>query len=396
MAAILFGHPCLLSGGSELAVAWGVQALLGSHKVGIVTGCPCDLGQLNRHCGTSLEEIDMGILCAPQWLRRAIGHTDALRGALFARYLRSVASGFDVCISGYNMMDFGRPAIQFIADMSFDDALRHRYHPLPGGVRRLFHRPGMLRKGYATVTRTIVGRSDYRGVEDWLVANSTWTANLLRSRLGLLSNRVIFPPVADAVAALPWAQREAGFVILGRVTHEKRIVGMIDILARVRAAGHDVHLHLMGTIGDDEYGQMIRDRIARNSNWCSAVGYMAGAEKMAFLARHRFAIHGCLGEAFGVAVAEYVKAGCIAFVPHQGGPAEIVGTNELTYQDEDEAVAKIVRLLENPGRQREVQAYLTQRATLFSTERFMTEVRVLVADWLRHCGDADMGSRHAG
>ncbi len=65
-----------------------------------------------------------------------------------------------------------------------------------------------------------------------------------------------------------------------------------------------------------------------------------------------------------------------------GGPAEIVATDELTYRDDDEAVAKIAALLDNPARQRALRAHLAQRASLFSTERFMAQVRKLIADWL--------------
>ncbi|WP_295612482.1 glycosyltransferase [uncultured Lamprocystis sp.] len=197
------------------------------------------------------------------------------------------------------------------------------------------------------MTRTIAGTSHYQGGEDWLVANSAWTADLLHLRLGLISNRVIFPPVADAAPTLPWEQREDGFVLRGRVSHQKRIERMIDNLGRVRAAGHDVHLHIVGAVGDDGYGRAIRDQIARNAAWCFADGYLVGTAKMALLAQHRFAIHGCTGEAFGISVAEYVKAGCIPFVPNQGGPAEIVMSDELIYRDQDDAVAKVVRVLES-------------------------------------------------
>lgn len=396
ITGVLIAHPCLLYGGSEFRALWSVEALRGSCRMGVATGCPIDFAKLNGHCGTSLGAYDIEILRSPQWLRKAVGHTDALRGALFARFLRRVAARFDICISAYNRMDFGRPAIQLFADFSFDDSLRRSYHPIPVGVRGWFHRSGMARASYLSVTRAIAGASDYNGADDWLIANSAWTAELLRSRLGLPVNRVIFPPVVGTAPPVPWVQREAGFVVVGRVSHEKRIDRMIDVLGRVRAAGHDVHLHIVGAIGDDGYGRAIRDQIALNGSWCFAEGYMVGAEKMAFLAQHRFAIHGCTGEAFGISVAEYVKAGCIPFVPEEGGPKEIVECDELIYREEDEAVAKITRLLENPERQHALHADLVQRANRFSVERFMAEFRLLIADWLRRDGHGDRDSPYAG
>lgn len=382
MTNVLIAHPCLRYGGSELNALWSIAALHESCRVGLATGCPIDLAQLNRHCGTEVAANDMETLLAPQWPRWAIGHTDALRGAPFARFLRSAAARFGVCISAYNVMDFGKPAIHFIADLSFDDDLRRRYYPLPSGAKGSFHRPGPLRNGYLALARTIAGKSNYNGARDWYVANSAWTAGVVLAQRGMRCHRVLFPPVVGTAPTVPWEQRESGFVVVGRVSQEKRIDRMIDIVGRVRTAGHAVHLHIVGAIGDDRYGRAIRDRILRNASWCFAEGYRAGAEKMALLAQHRFALHGCLGEAFGISVAEYVKAGCIAFVPHQGGPAEIVGNDELIYREDDEAVAKIVALLDDTGRARALHAELAQRAGMFSSERFMSEIRTLVADWL--------------
>lgn len=285
-------------------------------------------------------------------------------------------------MSGYNVMDFGKPAIQFIADFSFNDVLRQQYDSLPPGAKQWVHRPGVLRRGYLGLARVIGGRSGYDGSEDWIIANSEWTAGVLRSRLGMVSNRVIYPPVIADAPDFPWERRATGFTVLGRVSYEKRIDRVIDILGRVRARGYDVRLHVIGSIGDDAYGRLIRERIAANGGWCFAEGAKVAAEKMALLTQHRYAIHGREGEAFGIAVAEQVKAGCIPFVPSEGGPAEIVGTEGLTYRDEDEAVAKIVGVLEDPKRQQDLRAHLADRAGMFSAERFMSDVRTLVGDWV--------------
>ncbi len=103
-----------------------------------------------------------------------------------------------------------------------------------------------------------------------------------------------------------------------------------------------------------------------------------GAEKMALLAQHRFALHACVEEAF----AKSLTAGCIPFVPHQGGPAEIVRNDELMYREDDEVVASIVAVLDDTGRARVLHADLAQRSGTFSSERIMSAIRTLVVDWL--------------
>jgi glycosyltransferase involved in cell wall biosynthesis len=97
-------------------------------------------------------------------------------------------------------------------------------------------------------------------------------------------------------------------------------------------------------------------------------------------------------EHFGIAVAEMVKAGCIAFVPNDGGPVEIVGGDKrLVYQTKEEAITKIIRILSNPDEQASLRNYLNSRKELFSTERFMSQIREIVR---RFPGTAPIGSQH--
>ena len=383
---ILDAHPGLGSGGSEARVMWGIKALRGVGEVFVATGRPFDLDRLNHHCETSVRPDDFHPVVTPQWLRRLVGHTDALRGAAFGRYLRGMARDADVCISAYNVMDFGKPAIQFIADFSFDDALRREFDPSPPGARAWAHRPGWLRRMYLGLARLIAGRSGYDGRDDWITANSQFTADVLQRRRGIVCHSVLYPPVVCDAPEVPWAQRENGFVCLGRISAEKRIERVIDIVARVRALGHDVHLHIIGPIGEDAYGRMIAAKIAEHADWCFAAGSKRGREKFQLLAKHKWAIHGREGEAFGIAIAEQVRSGCVPFVPQIGGPAEIVGEPSLCYHDEADAAAKIDALLRDDARQAQVRAHLAERAKLFTTERFMAEFRQLVLDFARERG----------
>jgi glycosyltransferase involved in cell wall biosynthesis len=235
----------------------------------------------------------------------------------------------------------------------------------------------------------VAGHSGYDGRDDLVVANSRWTADVLRSRRGMNIDRVIYPPVVGSASQVPWEGREAGFTILGRVSPEKRIDRVIDIIGRVRACGHDVHLHIIGPIGTDAYGALVRRKVDQNAAWCFGDGAKAGAEKMNMLAKHRYAIHGRDGEAFGIAVAEQVLAGCIPFVPDSGGPPEIVGHADLCYRDEDEAVAKITAVLQSEARQQSLREHLSQQAGRFATETFMREFRAMVADFVELRGIRD-------
>lgn len=117
----------------------------------------------------------------------------------------------------------------------------------------------------------------------------------------------------------------------------------------------------------------------RDASWVFLNENLSREELMALVSKHRYGIHGMPDEHFGVAVAEMVKAGCIVFVPHRGGQVEIAGKDErLVYGGEDEAVSKIVRIMNNPEEQTSLRSYLGSRKELFSAERFMNQIREIV------------------
>ncbi len=156
---------------------------------------------------------------------------------------------------------------------------------------------------------------------------------------------------------------------------------MVEILRRVRELGHDVHLHVIGSFDNSPYARMVHRLCMENSAWVFLEGQKTGQEKASLLAHHRFGIHGRPYEAFGISVAEMVKAGCIPFIPDTGGQVEIVDEPSLCWSDPDDAVAKIDRVLSSDPLQRRFAATLADRAGRFSPAHFGSQFRTIVKDF---------------
>jgi hypothetical protein len=231
---IAITHPLMGRGGSEAAVMWGIQALKDDNSVTLVTAGrvgPKELDDLNAFYGTSLNWGEFRVQEAPHppLLSRKVSAA-ALRGALCQRFCQKVARRFDVLVSAYNVCDFGVPAIHLVCDIfreEYDGMSTH-------GIRRT-HRDGALRRAYLCLCRWVAnpsGRSLYAG-EDVLVANSNWTAGVVTRRLAASRVGVLYPPVVGEFPQLPFAEKECGFVCLGRVSQEKRIEDVIEIAGRL-------------------------------------------------------------------------------------------------------------------------------------------------------------------
>lgn len=374
-------HPLLVpGGGSEACALWTLQALQDDHRVTLVTMGRPDLQALNRSYGTAVdgERLELRTLAIPPGLGRRF---DALRGVPLARYCRRHAGDFDLMISAYNVMDFGRPGIQHIADFSFDDALRRELDFEDGKTERAIHRPSPARTLYLRLAAALAGSSGDGWTRNRTVANSEWTRALLAERLGLRSE-VIYPPVSGSPSAVPWDAREDGFVVMARLVPEKRIDFLIDVLAEVRKK-KPVHLHVLGRRDGSGYAKVIEALAREHEDWVHLEGETYGPKKAALLASHKYGLSGRRAEAFGIAAAEMVKAGLVVWVPDNGGQTEIVAHRDLIYGGRDEAVSRILTVITHPAREAALRRHLEIRARVFSAERFVAETRTLVGDVLR-------------
>jgi len=377
-------HPLLGRGGSEAAALWAITELKQDYDVSLVTAGDVDLEGLNEFYGTALKASDFALRQAlvPFFMRRN-ATAAALRRAYYQRFCRQVAPEFDLMISTYNFCDFGVPAIHFVADFTFDGELSGHWDARPRGLAALLYGNHPLRKAYLWLCRRIRRPSgrDFM-TQDLTLANSRWTAGLLKERYGIEAG-VLYPPVAGEFPAIPFAEKEDGFVFIGRVAPEKRVERVVEILSRVRGLGHGVHLHLIGQIDGSPYGRMVRRLCAEQGDWIHAEGSKSGEAKWRLIAGHRYGINARLGEAFGISVAEQVKAGSIVFVPEEGGQAEIVGHPLLTYGSVGDAVGKVDRVLREGETRRALLDHLSKRADAFSIPSFRATVRAQVEGFIQ-------------
>lgn len=375
-------HPALRFGGSEAAVLWTIEALKHDYDVTLISMGSVDLERLNAYYGTSLGSGDFNTqrVTLP-WGMRSTSKFSALKGRFLQRYVRRVADEFDVLISGYGAMDFGKPGVQIIADFSFVDEWRLELHPTFRTRGAWFYGDTWMRRAYLGLCNRIATLNPEAWKQNVTLANSAWTADRLLKRLGITS-RVVYPPLKGETPRILGNNREMGFICLGRVSPEKCVHSVIEILRRVRERGHNVHLHVLGGVDNSDYGRTVQRLTQQHREWVWLEGWVHGEQKRNLLTGHSFGINACHSEAFGVAVAEMVLAGCVVFVPNGGGQVEIVDHPTLIFASEDDAVEKIVSVLSNEAEQEKLRAHLKQTSQAFSVEHFTKSMRQVVIQFL--------------
>ena len=370
---ILFAQPSLQPpGGGNAVAAWMVQALENEHELTLLTWNGLDLAAVNRFNGTRLQPGRFRTLRVPGAWRWPVEPVPVpaqlLRTAILLRTVRRHAADHDLVVSANNESDFGRPGVQYI---------NYPWNVFTPAVRDLrWYHPRALVRLYAALCRAVSRFSREGMCRNVTLVNSDWTGGVVQRQYGIVT-RTVYPPVATGLPAVPWEAREPGFLCIGRIAPEKALDRVLDIVAAVRRQVPAVRLHLVGTPEHRGYYWHIAQRA--RSEGVALHHDLPRADLVALMTRLRYGIHGMPEEHFGMAVAEMVSAGCLVWAPASGGQVEILGDARLTYDTVGEAVAKILRVLRAPDEQAALRAHLAARAPRFSTERFVREIRAMVA-----------------
>jgi glycosyltransferase involved in cell wall biosynthesis len=312
------------------------------------------------------------------WLHEEFGlKYYVLQNALLGRYARRRADEFDLLVSTINELGLESDAIQYI-HFPFDwtVSLDNREH--------IFHPTVEQDSLYERLATWVAGVDREDILQNTLLANSEWTADVVADAYGTRP-QVLHPPVdTREFEDRPWHEREDGIVTVGRIERSKRIKELIEITAGVRERGRDLHLHVIGPTVDEEYRREV-EKVAAGREYVYLEGELPRDELVERISTHMYGIHGKRYEHFGMAVAELAAGGAIPFVPNDGGQHAIVDDREeLLYESVDDAVEKIATVAGHPDLQRDLRRPLgpepIQRR--FGRERFQQAIRRIVAETL--------------
>jgi len=370
-------------GGGNAVAAWAIQALRHDYDVSVATLGPINAGAVDRSFGTSLAARDFELLVAPSRYQRILRAKDALRtpGALLeasltARWTRRVdrERRFHALLYTQNEADLGRPGLQYIHYPAL-------YLPRPEIEMRLRHRiPGLLwlyrRSCFPNPSVTI---SRIRANQS--LVNSEFVAGRTRKVIGG-NPIVLYPPVPGEFPEKPWDKRRNGIMGIGRLAGYKRWRMVAEIVEALRQAGHELTLTIAGHPDDPGEVEALGN-LAATRLWFRLLTNLSRPELEAEATDHRYGIHAMVDEHFGIAVAELQRAGCITFVHNSGGAIEIVGLDSRqTFDDPQDAIGKISRVLSNPELAAELCSLTLARRERFSAGRFCDSLRGIVARFI--------------
>jgi len=374
MAKIGIVHTDLkvFGGGDDLCLNV-IESLQNHHELELLTLTDPDFETLNEHFGVAVDPIPVhriSEISRQLWTQNNL-NLGLLASSIFCRGINLYADKYDMLFSTVSEFNFKRPSIQYI------HFPRHAYRldSISNPINIAYERTCESLTGYSVESVSNGAR---------LLANSEYTKDLVEDIYNTEVG-VVYPPVeVDDLNPEPWENREEGFISIGTVNPSKRQLLMIEILEKVRSLGHDIHYHIVGQLKNSEYVKLIQEK-TENKNWIYLEGKVSRERIVNLLSSHRYALHGMPNEHFGIAIAEMVAAGTVPFIPNGGGQREVVKENEaLCYEDKEDAVEKIDRLLSNEKFAQDVRNELPEVRERFGKDRFKREIQAEVNTVLKN------------
>lgn len=364
-------YPLFSGGGAEAVCLWILEALKEKYDLTLFTIFDVDFDKLNSMYGTelSLEMVKIRVIfpTVTKTLLRFLfannRNLSILAMHLLLRHLKTHNQEYDLLLSGYNAVDFGRIGIQYV----------HWINVIP--------HDGLYSK---------ISNSSLDNIKlNISITNSFVVSKILKDRYAI-DAKVVYPPVLLQDQNISWEQKENAFICSGRLTAAKAPHKALQILKKVRQKGFDVKLYITGGGGGLygwKYKRTLTKMVNENSEWAKLYENLPYKDYVNILAKCRYGIHHKL-EPFGISIAEMMKAGAIPIVRSKrgksaAGQVEILGeeNQELFFDNQDEAVEKITNILQNSEIQEKLQASLLKRKDIFSTDRFMTGIRQVVKNY---------------
>ena len=371
-------QPVLIpGGGTEAVTAWTIEALKTGYDVSLVSFSDVNPDVLNQYYGTELKAGEFSTIRPglPPLLQRTKRFL-LLKDHLMMRYCKSVGSRFDLFIGVGGGMDFGSHGVQYMALAPGSTLVKVLGH---GAEVPTWYRLAKL--AFMRLSQLISAYSQQRVKQNITLVTSQWAGNLVERVFGIPHWKVVYPPVDVFPEKAPWAPRENGFLCIARISPEKNLGQVIQILQLVREKGFDISLRIFGRQDDPHYFQEIKRVCEESGSWAVLEGPMARQELRSLMTQVKYGINAATDEPFGIALAEMVNAGCIVFVPDSGGQTEVVDDPQLTYSGVDDAVEKITKVLESKSLQQSLLGRLENQEEVFSTQAFCGAMRMVAGEF---------------
>ena len=180
----------------------------------------------------------------------------------------------------------------------------------------------------------------------YTLTNSQWSLERINKTYIINNKKVLYPtfkiPTYKKNDLKKFNKRDNKFVVLGRVSEDKKIIEAINFFNRIKKILQDAELHIIGPI-DKNYLRKIKLKI-KDFEKVFFHGLISLNKRDNLLKRSKYGLNCFYSEHFGRSTLEMQKLGMIVFAKNAGGVREILLSDFQKFHSYNELFDNIIKI----------------------------------------------------
>lgn len=214
----------------------------------------------------------------------------------------------------------------------------------------------LIRLLFVVTSRFILRINKNTFKEVFTMTNSNWSLERIKKTYDITNKIVLYPtfkiPKFYKITYEQFNKRSNDFVLLGRVSADKKIVDGINIFIKINKVIPESKLHIIGPI-DIKYKNSFDINIFKNKNIIFH-GLLSLKDRDKILRKAKFGLNFFHSEHFGRNVLEMQKMGMIVFARNEGGVKEILFSKYQKYLNYNDLIDKFYKVFFSPKLQKKI------------------------------------------
>ncbi len=285
-------------------------------------------------------------------------------------YLKKNQKSFDCVFSSSGEMISKLPVVQLVHHPFFSLKVNH-YVAL--GIKPIEIHKIFMRLILTICLRVIFGISKKKLEKNYTVGNSKWSKQRYKSAFGIDANDHLYctfnlsEPLIESF--IEYEKRNNDFVIIGRVSKDKRIEEAIKVFRSTAINNKNLNsrLHIIGG-GKSKYISLLKKKYPYNN--IIFHGFLDEKDKIRILLKSKYGLHLFRYEHFGIAPCEMQNNGVVCFVYKYGGPSEIIEPGILKFESKKDLINKINKIAKDIEKRSIAQNSIKDQTKIFTKKSF--------------------------
>jgi len=332
----------------------------------------------------SADSISIQIAYCPRWLANQTDRFHLLRIGYLHRAAKKHAPNYDLCISTYNEIDFGRKGFQYIHHPNF--APRKFLHSFEiTSTKNIFDSIPLFETLYRRII-LLISRNTLDGIR----MNTTCVVSLFMHdiirELYQINARVVYPSfltIKENQGGEVWDRRRFQFLSVGRIAPDKNFIELLELYKSLSIKFPEANFFIVGRNTNNDYFNLLKQKAKELNLQVNILTDINHDDLNGLLKNSKFYIGPKHFEHYGNTTFEAAWAGCLTLVHDSGGQTEIITPSILRYKSVQDLVQRVSELIADESLRKNILDQVHNHLKELTPEQFNQKILAVIGPLIR-------------